>query len=334
MNPRQRLFAALNGEPVDQVPVWLLFPYHATEYYVDVRNHPLYRSLHERSLGHVIILNRRNISLSPFAPGEAVPEKLTSDEDLEAAASCRVETDPGRITACLEKQLPQYLSEKTEFPQELGAMMLDLGDPIAWLYYHSRLESFSIWSLTHDDVVVGLLDRFMEQCRHVYRFCLERDLADVYFLVGSELASPPMVSRDTFRRWIVPYAKELIELVHSYGKKVIQHFHGQIRELLPDFVEMGPDALHTIEAPPIGNCTFTQAFEVVGDRITLIGNIQYDDFRALSPQQMQNAVREVMQECAGKRFILSPTAGPFDPDPHERLIENYHAFLDAATATA
>ncbi len=32
-----------------------------------------------------------------------------------------------------------------------------------------------------------------------------------------------------------------------------------------------------------------------------------------------------------RRFILSPTAGPFDPALPRRLIENYLAFIDAAT---
>lgn len=51
----------------------------------------------------------------------------------------------------------------------------------------------------HADAVRAFLDRVMIQKRIVYRWCLERELADVYFLVGSELASPPLVSRATFR---------------------------------------------------------------------------------------------------------------------------------------
>ena len=330
MTPREQLLAALNGELLERPPVWLLFPYHPTDYYVDVRHHPRYRSVHERSLGKAIILNRRNFNVPTFVTGQPVPTRLDSDEDLESAAACEVEVDPIRIASALGEQWPRYRSEKAEFPEALGAMMLDLGEPIGWLYHHANLEHFAVWSLTHDAVVQDLLERFMQRYREIYRYCLERELADVYFMVGSELAAPPMVSPETFRRWIVPYAKELIGLVHSYGKKVIQHFHGQVRELLPDFVEMGADALHTIEAPPVGNCTFTEAFEIVGNRLTLIGNIQYDEFRARSPEQMGEAVRDVVRECEGKRFILSPTAGPFDPNPSERLIANYHAFLSAA----
>jgi hypothetical protein len=45
---------------------------------------------------------------------------------------------------------------------------------------------------------------------------------------------------------------------------------------------------------------------------------------------MKKAVRETLEEIAGRRFILSPTAGPFDPSPPEALLANYIAFIDAA----
>jgi uroporphyrinogen-III decarboxylase len=206
-------------------------------------------------------------------------------------------------------------------------MMLDLGEPINLLYHSSRLEAYAVWSLTHSDLIVDFLDRLMQQKRLVYQYFLERRLADVYFMVGSELASPPLVSPKTFQKWIVPYATELIDMVHSYHAKAIQHYHGFIKRILPDFLTMGPDALHTIEAPPTGNCTLTEAFEIVGDKIALIGNIQYDDFRRLTPPQMAEAVRAVLDEACGRRLILSPTAGPYEQSISAQMVENYLTFM-------
>ncbi len=368
MTPRERLFAVLNGDAVDRVPVWLLFPYHPIGCYVDVRTHPEYRPLHELSLERAITLDRRNFGVQHFTDdvhiGEehkensdlrikrrwleykgrrlcaetrsgshssAVKKFLQTDEDLEFFCSLPILKDKATITAKLDEWLlPRYLADRSQFPICLGSMMLSMNEPIGFLYGCANLESLAIWSLTHNDMIVDLLDRMQQQHRIVYEYCLERDLGDVYFMVGSELASPPMVSRSTFQQWIVPYAQELIALVHRYGKKVIQHYHGQIKEILPDFLTMAPDALHTIEAPPVGNCTLTEAFEVVGDEIVLIGNIQYDEFRACTPEQMAQQVHAVLNECRGKRFILSPTAGPFDPEVSDRVIENYTTFMNTA----
>lgn len=367
MNARERLFAALRGQPTDHVPVWLLFPYQPIGCYVDVRTHAGYRTVFEASKQYAIMLNRQRVGVPLFTPevrpfreettesdgtkvtrhgyeyrGQRVQAEwrrgrevtvrrlLTTAEDLEFFCSLPVLTEADPIRRELERQVPAYLEKRAEFPAEFGAMMLDLGEPIGPVYGSSDLGEYPVWSLTHDEVVVGFLDRLMQQVRQVYGFCLERDLADVYFLVGSELASPPMVSHGTFQRWIVPYARELIGAIRSHGKLSIQHYHGQIREVLPDFLTMAPDGLHTIEAPPTGNCTHRQAFDVVGKRLTLIGNIQYDEFRSLTTDGMKARVREVLDEARGERLILSPTAGPYDPDPPAQLFENYLAFMQAA----
>ena len=364
MNARERLFAILNGERTDRTPIWLLFPYHKTSYYADVRNLPVYAPVFEASKKYAITLNRRNPEVKLFHPdvkewsetfedgaarverswieykgkrlcaetkrdheGTTVKRLLCSNDDLEFFCSLPVNVDPARITAELDRQLPTYLQERDEFPIEYGAMMLDLGEPVNILYLSSQLEEYAMWSLTHSELIIDFLDRMMQQKRLVYRYFLERQLADVYFMVGSELANPPLVSLKTFKKWIVPYATELIELVHAHHAKAIQHYHGFIKRILPDFLTMNPDALHTIEAPPVGNCTLTEAFDIVGDKIALIGNIQYDDFRALTPPQMADAVRAVLDEARGKRLILSPTAGPYEDTISEQMVQNYLAFM-------
>jgi uroporphyrinogen-III decarboxylase len=93
---------------------------------------------------------------------------------------------------------------------------------------------------------------------------------------------------------------------------------------------MAPDGLHTIEAPPTGNCTHEEAYAVTGDKITLIGNVQYDLFRSLTPGQMKQEVRNVVREVNGRRFILSPSAGPYEQVISPQMVANYMAFLDAA----
>ncbi len=367
MNARERLFAVLNGDPVDHVPIWLLFPYHRTSYYSDVRNEPSYLPVFEASKKYAIMLNRRNPRVSTFSPevktwqevfidhgdevqrsymeyrgkrifseirkqkyNTQVKKLLETDQDLEFFCSLPVNLDPNRISAELNEYLPIYKQEVSEFPIEYGSMMLDLGEPVGQLYSISKLEEYAVWSLTHPDLITDFFDRIMQQKRLVYRYFLERKLADVYFLVGSELASPPLVSRKTFQRWIVPYASELISMIHAYGAKVIQHYHGMIKQILPDFLTMQPDALHTIEAPPVGNCTFTEAYQIVKDKIVLIGNIQYDDFRSFTPDQMAQAVLAVLDECRGKRLILSPSAGPYEPVISRRVANNYLIFMQTA----
>ncbi|MGI5867873.1 MAG: uroporphyrinogen decarboxylase family protein [Kiritimatiellia bacterium] len=369
MTPRERLFAALRGQPADHIPVWLLFPYHSTGYYVDVRKHPGYRRIADLAERHAITLNRRNLRLKwgtgdvvekwqaldnadekivrhtvtcrgttlwserGTRKGELVNKKLLdSPEDFEAICDMPVETDEKVIYAALDAQAAQYEKEKSEFPAHLGSMMLDLGEPIHLIYHSANLEELSIASFYEESRarIAAFLGRLQEQKKIVYQYTLERKMADVYFLVGSELAAPPMVGLETFRRWIVPFAKDLIDQIHDANSFAIQHFHGFIKKLLPDFVEMGADAVHTIEAPPVGDCTLSEAFDAVGSNMTLIGNIQYDDFRRFTPMQMKQAVTDLLDEAGDRRFILSPTAGPFDENVSEQFLENYVVLMETA----
>lgn len=366
MTGRERLRGFLAGERMNEVPVWLLFPYHAVPYYADVRHLPQYREIFATALERTVFLNRRNLGAPLHTPavttdveeltdgadrltrwtmrcGELVLTReyreglsgvrqkpfLDREEDLDTFLEFPLELDERVLAAALDPQIAQWRQEEAEFPAHLGAMMQDLGEPIGTLYHLANLEEYAIWSVTATEKVERLLSALMTRYRLVYRYLLEREVGDVFFLVGSELASPPLVSRATFQRWVVPYATELIALIHAYGGKVIQHYHGQIREILPDFLTMAPDALHTIEAPPVGDCTLSDAFDIVGDAIGLIGNIQYDEFHRLTPAEMTRAVEACLDECRGKRFMLSPTAGPYETVVTPRLRENYLRFMEA-----
>lgn len=371
MTPRERLFAALEGQPTDRVPVWLLFPYDRVGDCVDVAAHPHYAPVVEAAKTSAITLNRRVLPVPVHTPevhrrtleleeggwriarqyveyrgvalysedrrrpGERATKRLLdSDEDLRRYAEFPVELDPHVIETALDGLMPRYRHEKDAFPAHLGAMMLDLGEPIAHLHRNANPEAYARWSGSRstNDVVLDILDRLHRQLRIVYDYCLRHDLADVYVLAGSDLAAPPLVSRQTFQRWIVPYATESIARIHEAGKKAIQHHRGHIREVLPDFLTMAPDALHTIEAPPVGDCTLEEAFAVVRDRLTLIGNIRYDDLRSMKEPELRAAVTDLLDRCRGKRFILAPTTGPYETDVSPRVIGNYLALLRTAHA--
>ncbi|MEI6873826.1 MAG: uroporphyrinogen decarboxylase family protein [Spirochaetota bacterium] len=366
MTNRERILATLRGEETDRVPLWLLFPFHSCPYYADARREPSYRQVFEAMMRSASVLDRRNLEIPVFAPevadtreqrsggdskvtrrriawqgrelvselregpaGASEKRLIENDADLDLFLSLPLLDDEAAIGRALEPLLPTYLKERAEFPLEAGAMMLDLGEGIGVLYHAASLLEYPVWSLTRREEITSFLCRLQRHFIAKYRWCLERDLAEIYFLVGSELAAPPMVSPDTFDDWVLPFEKELVGLVHAYDALVISHFHGQIRGLLSRFVDIGCDGLHTIEAPPVGNCSLSEAFEFVGDRMALIGNIQYDDFRALTPDGMRKAVANILEESKGHRFILSPTAGPYEAELDAGKRDNYLAFLAA-----
>ncbi|MGV9202919.1 MAG: uroporphyrinogen decarboxylase family protein [Promethearchaeia archaeon] len=56
-----------------------------------------------------------------------------------------------------------------------------------------------------------------------------------------------IISPKMFRELFKPGITRFCDVVHKYGVRVIMHSCGYIMELIPDFIEMGIDALYPIE---------------------------------------------------------------------------------------
>jgi uroporphyrinogen-III decarboxylase len=125
------------------------------------------------------------------------------------------------------------------------------------------------------------------------------------------------------------YVKGICDLIREYGKYSIVHYHGNLYRILDGIRAINPDGLHTIEAPPIGDCTLSQAREKLGKDTILIGNIQYDDLAHLEKHEIEELVRQAMDAGKSGKFILSPSAGPYENTISDKMIENYLAFIDA-----
>lgn len=69
-------------------------------------------------------------------------------------------------------------------------------------------------------------------------------------LIGDDVGSQTslMLSPDLVREFVHPGAKELIDIAHSYGLKVIYHSCGSIIDVIPDLINIGVDVIHPIQA--------------------------------------------------------------------------------------
>ena len=69
-------------------------------------------------------------------------------------------------------------------------------------------------------------------------------------LIGDDLGSQLdlMIGPDMIEEFVIPGAKRLIDLAHSYGVKVIYHSCGAIFRAIPMLIEAGVDVIHPIQA--------------------------------------------------------------------------------------
>ena len=356
LTSRQRLLRLFHGGDLDRIPIWLLSPYHDLAYYAPIYRLPCYRPLVEAMEDGCDIFDRRRPEMGfaynahpdirmtdvhePLREGKRVAcggDALEAFVSREHNRTCRkfyVE-EPEDLQKILawpylppRPDLEVYRREKDELG-ERGLLMMDLGDPLEPLYHLCDAADFAMWTLTDLDALLAFTDVMCERALSLYRYFLEADIADAYFIVGAEFAGPPLVSPALFTRLCQRYVKAIVDLIREYGKISIIHFHGNLRSLLDGFAGIAPDGLHTIEAPPVGDCTIAQARTVLGRETALIGNIQYDVLARKTPEEVRELTRVAIEEGGSGKFILSPTAGPYETAPTERTIRNYLAMIEA-----
>ena len=360
MTSRERLLRLFDSKDIDRVPIWLLFPWHPLGCYADVWNIPDYTPIMARiTQGDCDSFDRRGVdhgfcyNANPdikYVHTISEADGIRKDETTVIGPSLHLTRhlitgkngthekffieDPSELEAIVHvPYVPPHPSleplrvEREEFGNN-GLFMLDLGDPLGPLYHLMSATDFSLATATDYDTMLGFIDAMETRVLDLYRYFLEADAADCYFIVGSEFAGPPIVSPAKFSEMSARYVGKLCDLIRSYGKISIVHYHGNLYRVRDGMKTINPDGLHTIEAPPIGDCSITQAREVL-DPMVLIGNVQYDDLIRLPPDEIDAQVKDAMSQAEGGRFILSPTAGPYEASMSAHAVNNYLTFIDA-----
>lgn len=138
------------------------------------------------------------------------------------------------------------------------------------------------------EVQLKIWERFMREYSDT--FCVLR--------FGDDLGykSNTMLSADDIRKHIIPPYKNVINLVHSYGKPFLLHSCGNLFGVMDDLINAGIDAKHSNEdeiAP------FPVWAERYGDRIGNFGGIDTDAVCRLSYKEMKEYILEVIAKTKG-----------------------------------
>jgi uroporphyrinogen-III decarboxylase len=362
MTSRERLWAVLNRQEPDRVPIWMLYPREQYGTYVDVHNLPSYASVMPHIWERTDWLDRRNIPSGAFYTAAAEIETEVEEREGWTITRSTLHTPLGDLSAehrqdqenasgartehyCKEiDDLEKVLSipyepvepDLTAFDEaagklgDAGLMMVNIGMPIGVAYGLAHPETFAIWTLTERETLVRFTETMFEREVAFLEKALQKGAGPVFFSVGTEFVAPPMCSPAAFDALITPFDRPIFDLIHDNGGKVIVHHHGNTDAILERIADLGADGIQPIEEPPIGDCTMAQAKRRIGDRVCLVGSVQYDDFERLTPDGMETLVKRQIDDAgAGGGMILAPTAGPYAAVLSERQQENTIRFIDA-----
>lgn len=133
--------------------------------------------------------------------------------------------------------------------------------------------------------------------------------ADV-FIIADDCAynQKLFIPKETWKNLFFEPYLEIVGLIHENPNiKVILHSDGSITDLIDIFIEIGFDALQSLE--PNAGVDIFQLFETYKDKICFIGNVDMSDLVYSSPKKIEACVKKLITSARahGAPFVLSPT---------------------------
>ncbi|MDZ4199034.1 MAG: uroporphyrinogen decarboxylase family protein [Kiritimatiellia bacterium] len=295
---------------------------------------PFERHIVEETSEYVIVRNEKGMVTKALKAGTSYGTRMSMDQYLEfpvrgpddfpAIKKRLIAALPGRYPAHLVEQIERW--KQRDYPLVLGRNCAANG-----FYWRARefMGTEALSYAWYDDPALmhEMMEFFADFIIETSRPVLERIPVD-YFVLNEDLAMKggPLLGPETFRTFIFPHLKRLVEFFRSYGTRYIAvDSDGDPTALIPLFLDAGVDTLWPIErASHVSPQQWRKQF---GRSLRLWGGV---DKRILSIGR--DAVRQHLRE-----FIPLIEEGGFIPTvdhtvPPDVSWDDFRSYMDMKTA--
>ena len=191
------------------------------------------------------------------------------------------------------------------------------------------MEQVLVDLLTDDPAGLLLIDRKQKIELEVTRRTIEAARGGFDFMwIGEDLGSQigPLISLDLYRKHLRPRHQEFVDLAKAYGLPVMVHTCGSSSFAYEDFIEMGVDAVETLQ-PEAKDMSPRYLKERFGGRLSFHGCISTAGPVACGTvEEVIADVRETLEiMMPGGGYCLAPTHLLQDNTPTENVIAMYEA---------
>ncbi|OFY45024.1 MAG: hypothetical protein A2X18_13885 [Bacteroidetes bacterium GWF2_40_14] len=139
--------------------------------------------------------------------------------------------------------------------------------------------------------------------------------------ISSPFAGMGFISPEHYQEFVLPYESQFIKKVREAGKHVYIHTCGHIDDRLELMQLSGASGLECLDPEPVGNVDLKDAFNRIGDKMFIKGNI--DSVNSLLYASNEKAEEDVLKIIetgkSGKGFILSTACSIAPMVTEERL---------------
>ncbi|MHB1483514.1 MAG: uroporphyrinogen decarboxylase family protein [Saccharofermentanales bacterium] len=177
--------------------------------------------------------------------------------------------------------LNSYCKENDGVQESHDNMVSSIGDdgiyvatlapsPLQYLIeFEAGLSNFYYLLNDHREEMEELFE-IIHKCRlQEYDFFCSNHPAEV--IIPIENTSTKLISPSIYGKYSLKHISEYVDIAHKYGKKIIIHMCGHIKDLLPLIKETGLDGIHALTTPSIGDTTYEEALDILGENLIIIG---------------------------------------------------------------
>lgn len=160
-------------------------------------------------------------------------------------------------------------------------------------------ENLSMMTMIDDSLTTEIFDAVGSRLLRFYEIVASVDTIGAC-IVNDDwgFKNQTMFSPDMLRRWVFPWHKRIVDVIHTAGKSAILHSCGQLRDVMNDVIDdMGYDAKHSFEdqITPI-----EEAYDLYGHRIALMGGIDMDFLARSSIQDIMKRSSDMIEKSLEK----------------------------------
>ncbi len=189
------------------------------------------------------------------------------------------------------------------------------------------LERLCIMLMDDPDLAKDIFDALGQRMVRYYEISASYDIVGA--LISNDdwgFKTQTTLSPKDLRRYVFPWHKRIVEIIHGAGKPAILHSCGNLEKVMDDVIDdMKYDAKHSFEDSII---PVEDAYEQWGDRIAILGGIDMDFVCRSRPEKIKERSKAVLARTAKKGGYALGTGNSvpeYVPD------ENFFALISAAT---
>lgn len=163
--------------------------------------------------------------------------------------------------------------------------------------------------IMNPELVHYINDKIMDFYLKALRIFLEATKGRLHaILIGDDVGSQLdlMISPSMVEEFVIPGAKQLIDLAHSYDVKVIYHSCGSVFRAIPMLIEAGVDAIHPIQSLAKG-MEPERLKEAFGNKVSFCGGVDTQQLLPHgTPKEVMDNVKH-LRELFPTGLIISPS---------------------------